>query len=110
MSEEAMEMITVSSDDPKMKLNAKGVLDEMRVSQNSLRTLAEETGGFATVNRNDLTPAFARIVQANAHTTCSVIIHRRTQEMASSTRSTFGSSAQAYTSRRAGAMRCRGER
>ena len=32
-------------------------------SQNTLRVLAEETGGFATVNRNDLTQALKRIDQ-----------------------------------------------
>jgi hypothetical protein len=38
----------------------------MRLSQDSLRTLAEETGGFAAVNRNSVTGAFDRIVTANS--------------------------------------------
>jgi VWFA-related protein len=48
-------------------LNAQqGLLSEMKVSQDSLRTLAEETGGFAAVNQNMLGSAFARIVDANS--------------------------------------------
>lgn len=48
-------------------LNAQqGLLTEMKVSQDSLRTLAEETGGFAAVNQNMLGSAFARIVEANS--------------------------------------------
>jgi len=43
-----------------------GLLNEMRLSQDSLRTLAEETGGFAAVNQNLLGSAFARIVDANS--------------------------------------------
>jgi VWFA-related protein len=43
-----------------------GLLSEMRVSQDSLRTLAEETGGFAAVNSNDFGSAFRRIVNANS--------------------------------------------
>jgi VWFA-related protein len=38
----------------------------LRVSQESLRVLADETGGFAAVNRNDLSEAFARIVRENS--------------------------------------------
>ena len=44
-----------------------GLLSEMRLSQDSLRTLSEETGGFAAVNTNDLGSAFDRIVAANSH-------------------------------------------
>jgi VWFA-related protein len=43
-----------------------GLLTEMRLSQDSLRTLSEETGGFAAVNRNDLNTALSRIVDANS--------------------------------------------
>jgi VWFA-related protein len=43
-----------------------GLLSEMKLSQDSLRTLAEETGGFAAVNQNVLSNAFARIVDANS--------------------------------------------
>jgi VWFA-related protein len=48
-------------------LNAQqGLITDIRVSQDTLRTLAEETGGFAAVNTNDLNSAFARIVDANS--------------------------------------------
>lgn len=40
--------------------------NELMVSQNSLRTLADETGGFAAVNSNDFTNAFQRIVRDNS--------------------------------------------
>ena len=43
-----------------------GLLTEMKLSQDSLRTLAEETGGFAAVNQNTLSSAFSRIVDANS--------------------------------------------
>src|SRR5688572_19290016 len=43
-----------------------GLLSEMKLSQDSLRTLAEETGGFAAVNQNVLSNAFSRIVDANS--------------------------------------------
>jgi VWFA-related protein len=43
-----------------------GLLTEMKLSQDSLRTLAEETGGFAAVNQNTLSSAFGRIVDANS--------------------------------------------
>ena len=39
---------------------------ELRLSQDSLRVLAANTGGFAAVNRNDLDGAFDRIVQENS--------------------------------------------
>jgi VWFA-related protein len=42
------------------------VLDAVRNGQDSLRSVAEETGGFAAVNQNDLNNAFARIIQENS--------------------------------------------
>jgi VWFA-related protein len=42
------------------------LMHELTISQNSLRTLADETGGFAAVNMNDMTEAFDRIVEANS--------------------------------------------
>ena len=48
-------------------LNAQqALLTEMKVSQDSLRSLAEQTGGFAAVNTNDLGSAFGRIVDVNS--------------------------------------------
>jgi VWFA-related protein len=40
--------------------------NELRLQQNSLRTFAEETGGFAVVNTNSFAGAFDRIVQENS--------------------------------------------
>jgi len=42
------------------------LMHEFQLSQGSLRTLAEETGGIASVNSNSLTTAFERIVEANS--------------------------------------------
>jgi len=39
---------------------------EARLAQQSLRTLAEETGGFAAVNRNDFRDVFERLVRENS--------------------------------------------
>ena len=41
-------------------------LDQVRRAHNSLRTVSEETGGFAVVNRNDINTAFERIIQDNS--------------------------------------------
>ena len=38
----------------------------MRLAQDSLRTMSDETGGFAVVNRNDFATAFQRIVDDNS--------------------------------------------
>jgi VWFA-related protein len=42
------------------------LLDDLRLTQDSLRTLAEGTGGFAAVDTNSLENAFDRIVQSNS--------------------------------------------
>lgn len=42
------------------------LLGEMRLTQDSLRTLAEGTGGFAAVDTNSFTEAFDRITDANS--------------------------------------------
>jgi len=42
------------------------LLSEMNISQNSLRTLAEGTGGVAGVNMNSLVDIFDQIVEANS--------------------------------------------
>lgn len=43
------------------------LMEELRLSQDSLKTLAEETGGFAAINKNSLTPTFDQIVNGNSH-------------------------------------------
>jgi len=42
------------------------IMDELRRTQDSLQVLAEETGGFATINANSLSSAFDRIVDSNS--------------------------------------------
>ncbi len=42
------------------------LMQEFRTSQDTLRELAEQTGGFAAVNTNDVGPAFKRIAEANS--------------------------------------------
>jgi VWFA-related protein len=42
------------------------ILDELKRTQDSLRVLAEETGGFATIDANSLSSAFDRIVDSNS--------------------------------------------
>jgi VWFA-related protein len=42
------------------------LMSELRLSQDSLRQLAEETGGFAAVNSNDFKDAFERVVRDNS--------------------------------------------
>ncbi len=44
--------------------------DSLRQAQNSLRTLSEETGGYAAVNQNDFTNAFTASSRTTATTTC----------------------------------------
>jgi len=43
-----------------------GLANELRLSQDSLRALSYQSGGFAAVNRNDLSTAFDRIVKDNS--------------------------------------------
>lgn len=74
--------VTIYTIDPRGLMNAEGdlievsgtvgdadsraIANEMRLSQDSLRVLADATGGFAAVNRNDLNGAFDRIVTENS--------------------------------------------
>jgi VWFA-related protein len=55
------------SGDPALAdLGTKGLQNELRLQHNSLRTFAEETGGFAVVNTNSVATAFERIVAENS--------------------------------------------
>jgi VWFA-related protein len=45
---------------------SRSIQNELRLSQDSLRVLADSTGGFAAVNQNDLDGAFDRIVGENS--------------------------------------------
>ena len=60
----AEDLITQSSTFPGAGLRT--IQEEMRLSQDSLRVLAANTGGFAAVNQNDLDGAFDRIVRENS--------------------------------------------
>jgi VWFA-related protein len=53
-------------DDTSLGLGQSALFNEVRLGQDSLRVMSEETGGFAVVNRNDFTTAFQRIVDDNS--------------------------------------------
>ena len=64
---ELIESPGVVTDDPAASgLGVQSALDELRLSQDSLRTLADQTGGFASVNQNNVDAAFDRIVKENS--------------------------------------------
>jgi VWFA-related protein len=52
--------------DPSYHLDTTGLLAEARLEQDSLRVLADETGGFASLNSNDFASAFDRIQRDNS--------------------------------------------
>lgn len=62
------DLIEVQSfpDDTSLGLGSGSLFNEVRLAQDSLRVLSEETGGFAAVNRNDFANAFRRIVDDNS--------------------------------------------
>jgi VWFA-related protein len=64
MTSEAIELNAAA--DVHLGFDAKGLLADMYLQQDSLRTLAEETGGYAAVNSNNLTTALNRIVRLNS--------------------------------------------
>jgi VWFA-related protein len=65
MGDEGIE-VGAFPDDPAYGIPQTALFDELRLSQNSLRTLSDETGGFAIVNRNDFQGAFERVVRDNS--------------------------------------------
>jgi VWFA-related protein len=56
----------ISEDSPQLNIGLQSLNNEFRLSQESLRVLAERTGGFAAVNRNVLDDVFDRIVRENS--------------------------------------------
>ncbi|MBP7775990.1 MAG: VWA domain-containing protein [Acidobacteria bacterium] len=52
--------------DASLNLGLSSFNDELRRSQDSLRVLSSETGGFAVVNQNDMATAFERVVADNS--------------------------------------------
>ena len=53
-------------DDTSIGIGPGSLQNELRLAQDSLRTLSEETGGFAVVNKNDFSSAYQRIVEDNS--------------------------------------------
>jgi VWFA-related protein len=64
MTSETIELNAAA--DPHLGFDARGLLADMYLSQDSLRTLADETGGYAAVNANNVGTALDRIVRANS--------------------------------------------
>jgi VWFA-related protein len=60
------DLITQSSSFPDQGVGSQSLQSELRLSQQSLRVLAADTGGFAAVNQNDFNAAFDRIVRENS--------------------------------------------
>jgi VWFA-related protein len=58
--------ISETPDDFSLGVSQVGLSSDLALSQDSLRSLADNTGGLAAVNRNDLLPAFDRIARANS--------------------------------------------
>lgn len=58
--------LTAPPEDPSLRLDSRGLQEELRLSQDSLRTLADQTGGIALVNSNDFRDGFARIQRENS--------------------------------------------
>jgi VWFA-related protein len=60
------ELAAVSGTSADGTLGVQSLMSEQRRAQDSLRVLADSTGGFAAVNRNDMNTAFERIVSENS--------------------------------------------
>jgi VWFA-related protein len=52
--------------DPSLNLGTGALQRELQISQDSLRILSDETGGFAAVNSNDFGQSFERIIRDNS--------------------------------------------
>ena len=65
---EFQDMASIQSfpDDTTLGLGMSSIFNEVRLSQDSLRVMGEETGGFAIVNQNSFRDAFQRIVDDNS--------------------------------------------
>jgi VWFA-related protein len=53
-------------DDTSLGIGQGSIYNELRLAQDSLRVLSDETGGFAVVNQNDFSTAYDRIVRDNS--------------------------------------------
>jgi VWFA-related protein len=65
MGDENMELGGFPAD-PSYNINPQAFEQERRLAVDSLKVLAEQTGGFAAVERNDYADAFDRIVRENS--------------------------------------------
>src|SRR5262249_57247201 len=65
LSDEMMQ-IQPAFDEPTLGVDTQSLHDDLRMSQDTLRTLADETSGYAAVNTNDFSNAFARVVKDNS--------------------------------------------
>jgi VWFA-related protein len=63
---EGLSEIQSFPDDTSLGLGMSSIFNEVRLAQDSLRVMGEETGGFAVINRNDFATAFQRIVDDNS--------------------------------------------
>ena len=64
--DEAIEIAVVPGRPDARPRHARRSTTSMRLAQDSLRVLSDETGGFAVVNTNDFATAFQRIVDDNS--------------------------------------------
>ena len=61
--EDAIEIGSLPSDN---SISLTAMQDELRTEQDSLRVMADETGGFAVLNQNDFRNGFSRILEDNS--------------------------------------------
>jgi VWFA-related protein len=61
--EDAIEIGSLPSDN---SISLTGMQDELRLEQDSLRVVADQTGGFAVLNQNDFRNGFSRILEDNS--------------------------------------------
>jgi VWFA-related protein len=66
MGDDSIEVSGGFPADPRLNLSMTSFNDELRLAQQSLRSLAEDTGGYASVNSNDFASAWNRVVADNS--------------------------------------------
>ncbi|HXE79607.1 MAG TPA: VWA domain-containing protein [Vicinamibacterales bacterium] len=67
LGDETIEVTGDFPEDPLLNLKPTTFVDEMRLGQNNLRSLAEDTGGFAAIDTNSFDNAWQRVVEDNSH-------------------------------------------
>jgi VWFA-related protein len=63
LADEAIEIQATPDDN---SISSTALLNGLRMSQDSLRVISDQTGGFAAVNTNDFQTAFSRIIEENS--------------------------------------------